>query len=501
VAETLDAIAFGGIHDHLAGGVHRYSTEPTWSVPHFEKMLYDNAQLLSLYADLHAITRQPLARQMAADIVGYLTGRMMAPEGVFYTAEDAEIEGKEGASYLWSRAEVVQVLGDADANRFFAVYELTPLPSEPAGAGVLRVRLDRAANIKDRISLALELEALAPLRAKLLEVRRWRKQPSRDEKIVVALNGLVIAALARSGAVFGQRVWVSAAKRAGELLWNRAFDETGRLRRYLYQDQARGDGYLEDYALLALGYLALAEASGEPLWSARARQLAEAIVMGFIEPDGRVVTTRANATLIAPAVDLQDHDTPSGTSAAYELLARLGKAEPRYADLAAKTVARMADTIEASPAAWASFTASAALFADPVKLGPSASVLDSAAHVKATVSLGNRTDELDEITVTIAIDPGFHANANPASLEYLIPTTVSVPGMGNVKIIYPSGRTFKPNFLAEGISVYEGTVEVRVKLPHAGLASAETPSVNVEVQVCDLQTCHPPSTIALKVDR
>src|SRR5262249_38718187 len=264
---------------------------------------------------------------------------------------------------------------------------------EPAGAGVLRVRLDRAANIKDRISLALEFEALAPLRAKLLEVRGGRKQPVRDEKIVVALNGLVIAALARSGAVFGQRAWVSAAKRAGDLLWNRAFHETGRLRRYLYQDQARGDGYLEDYALLALGYLALAEASGEPLWLARARQLAEAIVIGFMKPDGRVVTTRANATLIVPAVDLQDHDTPSGTSAAYALLARLGKAEPRYADLAAKILARMADEIEASPAAWASFTASAALFADPVKLGPSASVLDSAAHVKATVSLGNRTDE------------------------------------------------------------------------------------------------------------
>src|SRR5262249_47450765 len=152
-----------------------------------------------------------------------------------------------------------------------------------------------------------------------LEVRDRRKQPLRDEKIVVGLNGLAIAALARSGTVFGQPAWVSAAKRAGEHLWNRTFDEkTGGLRRYLYRGEARSEGVLEDYALLALGYWALAEERGEAIWSTRARLLAEAAVNGFTKPDGRVVTTREDTTLIVPAVDLQDHDTPSGTSAAYQ---------------------------------------------------------------------------------------------------------------------------------------------------------------------------------------
>ena len=143
VAETLNAMAFGGIHDHLGGGMHRYSTEPTWSVPHFEKMLYDNAQLIGLYADDYAITRQPLARDMAVDLAGYLARRMTAPEGGFYTAEDADIEGKEGETYLWTRAEIADVLGSADADRFFGLYELTPLPNEPNGPGVLRIRKDR----------------------------------------------------------------------------------------------------------------------------------------------------------------------------------------------------------------------------------------------------------------------------------------------------------------------------------------------------------------------
>ena len=164
VAETLNAMAFGGIHDQLGGGMHRYSTEPTWSVPHFEKMLYDNAQLIGLYADYYAITRQPLAREMAADIAGYLARRMTASEGGFYTAEDADIEGKEGETYLWTKAEIAAVLGAADADRFFDLYELTPLPNEPTGPGVLRIRQDRtnAKNNGASVLPALHRDSVPP---------------------------------------------------------------------------------------------------------------------------------------------------------------------------------------------------------------------------------------------------------------------------------------------------------------------------------------------------
>ena len=201
VAETLNAMAFGGIHDHLGGGMHRYSTEPTWSVPHFEKMLYDNAQLIGLYADYYAITRQPLARDMAADLAGYLVRRMTAPDGGFYTAEDADVEGKEGASYLWTRAEITDVLGPIDADRFFGLYELTPLPNEPNGPGVLRIRRDQIASEKSRANLQGRVAELAPLRTELIEVRDRRPQPAHDDKIVVALNGLAMAGLARAGKI------------------------------------------------------------------------------------------------------------------------------------------------------------------------------------------------------------------------------------------------------------------------------------------------------------
>ena len=497
VAEALHAMAYGGVHDHLAGGLHRYSTESTWSVPHFEKMLYDNAQLLGLYADLYSITRQRLARDMAVDIVGYLTRRMMAPEGAFYTAEDAEVDGKEGESYVWSRAEITQVLGPTDAERFFALYELTRVPTEPGGAGVLRIRMDRIGTDQERSKLAQEVEALASLRAKLLEVRDRRRQPLRDEKIVVALNGLAVAALARAATVLGEPAWVSSAKRAGEFLWTHAFDaKTGRLRHHLYRGETRGEGYLDDYALLALAFVALADASGEPIWSARAGMLANAIVQRFIKEDGVVVTTARDATLIVPAIDLQDHDAPSGTSAAYALLARLGKTEQRYADLATKILRRAAQKIEASPQAWASFTASAGQFATSAEAAPI--LLDSAAHVKATAR-GQRGSDHDVIVVTVAIEPGYHVNANPASLDYLIPTKVSIAGVTDAKVSYPAGQLFKPKFLSDGILVYEGSQSIKIELPLGSLANVRSSLVNVEVQACDLRTCLPPSTIAVPI--
>ncbi len=286
VVEALTAMALGGVHDHLGGGMHRYSTEPTWSVPHFEKMLYDNAQLLGLYADVYAITRAPVARELTTDLARYLARRMTAPGGGFYTAEDADIEGKEGETYLWTKADIEGVLGLADADRFFSIYELTPLSGEPGDAGVLRIQQDRAKD-SDGASLSRAVAETAQARTKLLDVRNRRRQPARDDKIVVALNGLAITALARAGALLGEAQWIESAKRAGEALWQQAFDgRSETLHRYLYEDKAWGEGFLEDYALLGLGYVALNEATGDSLWLQRAGKLAAIIVTRFVGPDG-----------------------------------------------------------------------------------------------------------------------------------------------------------------------------------------------------------------------
>ena len=254
VTETLNAMAFGGIHDHLGGGMHRYSTEPTWS---------------------YAITRQPLARDAAGDLAGYLVRRMTAQDCGFYTAEDADIEGKEGESYLWTRAEITGVLGSAKAERFFGLYELTPLQDEPKGPGVLRIRRDQIASEENRANLQGRVAELAQLRDKLLEVRDQKRQPLRDDKIVVALNGLAITGLTRAGKILGEPQWIASASRAGEFLWQHAFDErNGRLRHHIFRGEAAGEGFLDDYAMLGLAYLALAETTGDQVWVSRAQALA-----------------------------------------------------------------------------------------------------------------------------------------------------------------------------------------------------------------------------------
>ena len=498
VSEALEAMALGGIHDQLGGGMHRYSTEPTWSVPHFEKMLFDNAQLLGLYADLYAITRQPVAREMAADIAGYLSRRMMAPEGGFYTAEDADIDGKEGETYLWTKAEITNALGPADADRFLAFYDLTPLPTEPAGPGVMRIRKDQAPSNKNRSSFARALADLEPLRSKLLDTRNHRAQPARDDKIVVGLNGLAIASLARAGAVLGEPHWIASAKQAAELLWQRAYDEkSGQLHRYLYKNEAWGTGFLDDYALLGLGFVALGEATGEAVWTARAAALASAIVVQFVKADGVVVTSPPEPNLNVPTVDLQDSDTPSGTSAAYALLARLGSTNPHYAQTATKIMAWMAPKLEAAPDSFASLTASAALYGAAVP-APLLSELDSAAHVKA-VAHHKSTDGRDEIVVTLTVDPGYHVNANPTSSDYLIPTTVKTTFGENAMITYPPGQTFKPKFLPDGISVYEGQASIKIELPRGTLTTARNSPVSIEVQACNLEICLAPATISVQL--
>jgi hypothetical protein len=256
---------------------------------------------------------------------------------------------------------------------------------------------------------------------------------------------------------------------------------------------ATGAGFLDDYASLGLGFLALSEATGDPIWVSRAQTLASALMARFMEPDGLLVISTADKDLILPAIDLDDHEMPSGTSAAYALIVQLGETDSRFADAATKILARMAGKVSAAPGSWASLTAYAALYGQPWEAKREAG-LDSAGHVSATVK-GASLDDHDEILTTLTIDPGYHVNANPASLDYLIPTVITVPGAPEARVTYPAGQIFRPKFSPEGISVYEGSVEIKAELPKGALASATREPLQVEVQACTAQICLPPATL------
>ncbi len=509
LARALDAMAAGGIYDHLAGGFHRYAVEPTWSVPHFEKMLGDNAQLLAIYANAFVLTNNPRYRMVATQVADYLTTQMQAAEGGFYTAQDAAVNGEEGVSYLWTRQEIVAVLGEEAATRFFAVYKMTPLADSPSdaqavddgGPGVLRLRPPLGES-SERSAWQNELQlisAAAPLRAQLLEARNRRPQPQRDEKLVVALNGLAIQAFARTGQWLEQPRYVEVARRAAEHIWQVAWDPVTGLRHEIFRGRAQTDAFLDDYALLALSMLALHDATADPIWLARAGQLADAMLARFQRADGSLATTTAEKDLPMSPPEEGDTLQPSGSSAAIDLLLRLQRSTgaARYKDAAQRIVGHFGARLEDAPESWPGLLL--ALTAKPgVGTLAAGSVPSTQSVVHAAATLKSAPDH-DEILVTLHIDDGYHVNANPASYAYLIATSVAFDGQTPTLVRYPQATLFKPAFAPAGLKVYEGNVTLVAVFSKGTMRKDRPLSATVSTQACDSEVCLPPAKLTVQI--
>src|SRR3984957_11365024 len=253
VLYTLDAMNAGGIHDHLGGAFHRYSTDEKWLVPHFEIMLYDNAMLASLYANAFARTKEPRYAAVARGILDFILHEMTSADGAFYTAIDAEVDAQEGLSYLWTSQEISQVLGD-DADLFCRAYgvDLGPNFADPHhGDGAMDKNI---LFLHESIDADLDRQ-LAPLRQKLYEHRRQRKQPLLDTKILTSWNALMISAMAEAGRVLDEPKYSAAAMKAADYLLRVHRSGDGKLHRVSRDGRAKGDAFLDDYAFLAQALL------------------------------------------------------------------------------------------------------------------------------------------------------------------------------------------------------------------------------------------------------
>ena len=513
LTRALDAMASGGIYDHLGGGFHRYASEPTWSIPHFEKMLADNAQLLAIYAQAFMLTGDPHYRTVAMEVADFLTQQMMAPKGGFYAAQDATVNGKEGLSYLWTRQEIVAVLGEEAAARFFGAYELTPISDQEnpeSGArsldgespGVLRRRLpvdetrDRNAQQEARPPIA----AYTLWRLQLLEVRSRRRQPARDEKLVVALNGLAIQAFARVGQWLDMPPYIEVARRSAEHLWRVAYHQDSGLRHEIFNGRAQTDAFLDDYALLGLGFLALYDATGDTQWLQRASQLADDLLARFQRADGSLATTTAEKDLPMSPPEDGDSIYPSGSSAAVDLLLRLERATgaTRYIDAARGVVERLGHRLEDAPESWPALL----LALDENDFAPSTHpangllATQAVVQVSAVVKTGT---EQDEVVVTLQIEEGYHVNANPASYDYLIATSVAFDGLTPTLLRYPEATLFKPSFAPAGLKVYEGKVTLEASFPKGTVATDREISAVVSTQACNSEICLPPAKLTVTV--
>ncbi len=325
VRHTLDKMARGGIYDQLGGGFARYSTDDQWLAPHFEKMLYDNALLTTVYLEAYQLTGDPEYARIARATIDYILGRMTSPEGAFYATEDADSEGVEGKYYVWTLAEIRAVLGADRAATFAAVYDVAEggnwehhtilnLP-EPIPATARRLARDEA-------SLRAEL---AESRAKLLAVREARIAPGKDTKVLTSWNGLMLAALAEASTILGEPLYAEAASRAADFLLKTMRTPEGRLLRTYKDGQAKLNAYLDDYANLIDGLTRLFEATGESRWIEAALSLTEVMVNEFHDDakGGFFYVGSSHETLIARQKDAYDNATPSGNAMAATALARL----------------------------------------------------------------------------------------------------------------------------------------------------------------------------------
>ena len=323
---TLRRMARGGIHDQLGGGFHRYTVDARWLVPHFEKMLYDNALLASAYLQAHLYTGDAEFLAVAGKTLDYMLADLRAPEGGFYSARDADSEGEEGLFYLWTAQEVDDLLDPATARLFRRCHDVTPAGNFE-GRNILHLPHGPESVARAEGVAPAELHAaLRRASAVLLEARSRREPPFRDEKVIVAWNGFAIRVLAEAGAALGRRGYVRAAERAGEFILA-ALRRGGRLLRSHKDRPSQVGGFLEDYASLAGAFLALHEATLKAVWLDRATELAEALVRGFLDRASGLFfdTHRADPALVVRPRDATDNATPAGNSLAAEVLLRLGR--------------------------------------------------------------------------------------------------------------------------------------------------------------------------------
>jgi uncharacterized protein YyaL (SSP411 family) len=323
----LDAMLAGGIHDQLGGGFHRYSTDANWLVPHFEKMLYDQAQLAGAYLDAWLATGHEHYAAAARDVFEYVARDLSAPEGGFYSAEDADSEGEEGRFYVWTPGEIESALPAQDAALFCDAYGVTREGNFEGGTSILHVVRPLAETARrHRMEPAEAERRLAHARATLFAVRAQRVRPHRDDKVLACWNGLMISAFARGGRALDDPALTERARAAAAFAWSHLWNaDAHALARRWRDGEAGGAGQLDDYADLALGFLDLYQASHDPVWLERSVTLTEQMMSRFYdEKEGGFFESPAgDASIRLRLKDDFDGAEIAGNSVAAEVLARL----------------------------------------------------------------------------------------------------------------------------------------------------------------------------------
>jgi uncharacterized protein len=565
---TLDAMADGGIRDHLGGAFHRYSTDARWLVPHFEIMLYDNAMLAWVYVEAYRQFEERRYAKVARGILDFVLREMTSAAGAFYTAIDAEVDAEEGKSYLWTAQEIEQVLGAEDAKVFNKVYGVDQGPNfaDPHhGTGqpdknILYLPRQMSAAAEEMGMEEDELEErLGPMREKLYEARRGRKQPLLDRKVLTSWNALMIRAMASAGETLQEQRYLDAAARAADFLLRRHRVADGALirtsggglpgeerppRRFqvpaseeyvspvtpdvlsagieppdtavknsgteTIEDQPAEHhriGFLDDYAFLIHALIGLRNASGHDYWKDHAAELAMAMIDRFGDRDGGAFfyTDRHATDLIVRQKIGSDSPLPSGNAAAAMAMQGLGQAEETR-----RTLAAFAEQMSGQGEAMSAMVEAALLYLrqeGPVEVAAAPRPreedrpLSPQQLAERVVSIRAAWRNTKELSVHINLLKGFHINSNQPQ-QGLIATQLAVQGDSAAlveAIEYPPGEEQRFAFVEQPIHVYVGEVIILVRFSQP-MTDADPVKLALSYQPCDEEACLPPVTKQLEVN-
>lgn len=517
---TLDKMANGGIYDQIGGGFHRYSTERTWTVPHFEKMLYDNAQLVELYAEAYKIDPKPLYKRTVQQTIEFLAREMTGPEGGFYSALDADSNGVEGEFYVWTPEEIEKALGNkADALLFRAAYSVTGSPTFEEKSFVLKVTRPWADVAKEQKMTVADFEKkISELSLTLRLAREKRPRPFLDTKMLTAWNGQMIAALAIAGQVFKEPKYTAMAEKAATFLLKQAVTKDGRLLRTTGKTadgklESKLNAYLEDYAYMINGLLKLHDTTGNSEWLTAARKLTDLTITWYGEKDagGYFYTSSDHEKLFARPKDYHDGVQPSGNSVMAGNLLDLAKKtnEAIYRTEAERTIKQFSGILKANPGGVPTMAETVHRYlamqpVTPVELEPKQPAKGpktSSDVVKAT--LLPIADQPGEYVLTVTPDKGWHVYANPVENDTLARSQTTAEFWKDGKKVpstatYPKGTNVKSS---EGdYHIYSGETTIRLKL--AMPITGNGTELRVKIAACsdgDNGRCLLPATITIPV--
>lgn len=486
ITTTLDIMASGGFYDTVGGGFHRYSTDNTWLIPHFEKMLYNQAQLSLVYTRAYQLTHKPLYRRIAQQTLDYVLKEMQDKNNGFFSATDADSEGEEGTFFVWSIDEIKRVLNNDEFKHFNQWFDLSS-HTDFEGNHVIRFKDINDVNVDD-------YKQIDGLLAKLYNVRIKREPPLTDNKVLLSWNALMVPSLIEAGKVFNEEKYTTAGLALASRL--ESFNKYNQLYRVSINNKLETNALFEDYAYLANAYLSVFDQNNEKKWLNRAVQLVNTMNEKFWDKERFGYNmTNDNKYLNTRYKESYDGAIPSANGIAYQVLVKLNNrtTEPSFIQQAEQLLSAFSADINQDPYSYSSFI-----------LGFNNAIFTEAANVQyayqGRIRVHTQTLDNDELLVNISLNPLWHINSNQPIQDSLIATKITNLDTQNWTLedsTYPQGELAKLGFSKDQISIYKDQAKIGLKLKQHSKTYI-TPTLLLTLQACSNKVCLPPTTITLK---